>query len=180
MASVLKGKHPALDLADWTFYPCTARCWHHECRHAADTKAKRGVIMPRHKADVHPKRRNTAMQMAKGDTGQNRLNDFFGVFTQSIDNMLFEFGLFKDQENRPGPAKKPLEGQESARPPSTGTGTESDDSGPTPAGQSLFEYIQPQAGNTGGTSVIIQRATESRPVSEDRMKPEDSESSDSK
>lgn len=123
--------------------------------------------MPRHKADVHPKRRSQAMQMAKGDTGQNRLNDFFGVFTQGIDSMLYEFGLYKDQEKRPGPARKPLEGQESAQPPAANSNT---NNSATPAGQSLLAYIPPQSGNASGTSGSSQQKSDSQPMSENTDK----------
>jgi hypothetical protein len=74
--------------------------------------------MPEHKADVHPKQRSYAMRMARGDTGRNFLNEFFDVVFYGVDSMLYEFGLFKDQEKSSLPLRKPLQGQEKAQPPS--------------------------------------------------------------
>lgn len=104
--------------------------------------------MPGHKADVHPKRRSYARRMARGDTGRNYLNEFFDIIFYSVDNMLSV--AFKDEERAPIQARKPLRGQENARPPSAKKPASSNS--PTAAGQSLLEYIPSDADDAGGTS----------------------------
>jgi hypothetical protein len=111
--------------------------------------------MPGHKADVHHKRRSQALQMARGDSGQNRLNDFFGVFTQGIDNMLYEFGLFKDQETRANPPKKPLQGQDKAQSRKANSRVQSNTDSPTPTD------IQTQSGSSAVRSGSSKGRTQS-------------------
>lgn len=67
--------------------------------------------MPRNKADVQSKHSRYASRMARGDTGKNYLNEFFGVVNQSVDGMLYEFGLFNDKE-KSSPPRKPMQNQE--------------------------------------------------------------------